>query len=555
MRVTLLPQRIGRDDNGAVAVLVAILAVVLFGSAAVAVDLGKAYQRRRATQTTADLAALAGAQDLPNAQTACRSAVRYLLHNPPSGEAFDVTEADCSITGDTPDGTVDVTPGNTSITVSVPRREVQFGFAAVLGYSGTSVDAQATAEIQSPAPSLPFFLPADVPSGLLCLKDTTRGGASPSAMRAVLLAAKPTAPPGGGSGGPPATSTAITSVEPQPFEGLPGTVVTLHGTQLDVIVRLTFGGVAATDISVATNGKKLTATVPASTDTGTVPVVGWTNVNQTGPSYATPEPFTYLVPDPPVDDCAGSTGQFGHLDIPRGDGTPVGKEVEYNIIKSIDHAIATFPTADLPAPGTPCANAAGNFPITSSTKPDIDPGVDGANCLLTQTGNSLPNATRGFLDGIDGLAGRLADHAPTGTVATRGGINIDTFATYLRGGATLADFSGPGAAATIDALPAGSLDRSILASPRFAVVPVLNVLSDGTNNGFYPVLTLHGVFVDSAPSAPQHGFVTSNGDSQVTAIHVYSFPMHLLPAFLSTSEVDGTVTYIGSGPKVPVLVK
>lgn len=53
-------------DAGATAVLTAVLAVVLFGFAALAVELTDMYSRDRASQTTADLAALAGAQELPD---------------------------------------------------------------------------------------------------------------------------------------------------------------------------------------------------------------------------------------------------------------------------------------------------------------------------------------------------------------------------------------------------------------------------------------------------------------------------------------------------------
>ena len=49
-------------DNGAVAVLVAILAVVLFGFAALVIDVGALYHERRQLQNGADAAAFAVAQ-------------------------------------------------------------------------------------------------------------------------------------------------------------------------------------------------------------------------------------------------------------------------------------------------------------------------------------------------------------------------------------------------------------------------------------------------------------------------------------------------------------
>lgn len=52
-------RRIADDDSGAVAVIVAILAVVLFGMAALVIDVGRLYEERRELQNGADAAALA----------------------------------------------------------------------------------------------------------------------------------------------------------------------------------------------------------------------------------------------------------------------------------------------------------------------------------------------------------------------------------------------------------------------------------------------------------------------------------------------------------------
>lgn len=54
----------GRRDDGAIAILVALLSVVLFGFGALVVDIGHAEQVRSQAQTTVDAAALAGVQVL-----------------------------------------------------------------------------------------------------------------------------------------------------------------------------------------------------------------------------------------------------------------------------------------------------------------------------------------------------------------------------------------------------------------------------------------------------------------------------------------------------------
>ena len=91
---------VSRDDRGAVALVVAVLALVLFGIGALAVDLGNSFTRRRAVQTTADLAALAGAQSLPNTCQAWQNAVIYLRNNPVvDDDAADPSGGFAAVTG------------------------------------------------------------------------------------------------------------------------------------------------------------------------------------------------------------------------------------------------------------------------------------------------------------------------------------------------------------------------------------------------------------------------------------------------------------------------
>ena len=54
-----------RDERGAVAVLIAILATLLFSSAALAVDLGNSWAREREVQKQVDVAALSVGWLLP----------------------------------------------------------------------------------------------------------------------------------------------------------------------------------------------------------------------------------------------------------------------------------------------------------------------------------------------------------------------------------------------------------------------------------------------------------------------------------------------------------
>src|SRR5690348_13375576 len=56
----------GRTERGQATVLTLVFLVVLLGMAALVLDIGSWYRADRATQSTADAAALAGAQALPN---------------------------------------------------------------------------------------------------------------------------------------------------------------------------------------------------------------------------------------------------------------------------------------------------------------------------------------------------------------------------------------------------------------------------------------------------------------------------------------------------------
>lgn len=71
MRVPVSPSR--EEDGGAVAVLVAILAVFLIGLSAFTVDMGAAYVSNRNLQKAADAGALAGAQSLSKVPGSCNS--------------------------------------------------------------------------------------------------------------------------------------------------------------------------------------------------------------------------------------------------------------------------------------------------------------------------------------------------------------------------------------------------------------------------------------------------------------------------------------------------
>jgi hypothetical protein len=209
-RVRRLQRGQGRrpQDDGAVSVVVAAVVAsgLLFGVGALAVDLGNAFARQSSLQKTADLAALAAAQELPDLDAARAAAIATLCAdaNRPVGWPWAGSLACESDTGwatsadprdpDTADGEIEfytgepdpatgrypdtqlIGPGDglaaSAVRVVTPPAVVRFGLAAGLPGTPSSLNAQkaATATVRSPLAGgvLPFYLwqdddPADGP--------------------------------------------------------------------------------------------------------------------------------------------------------------------------------------------------------------------------------------------------------------------------------------------------------------------------------------------------------------------------------------------------------
>src|SRR3954463_5276445 len=70
-----------RGERGAVAVVVALLAIVLFGAAAYAIDAGNLWQTRRNMVTATDAGALAAAGKFAIGAGGCSTAPQFLTAN------------------------------------------------------------------------------------------------------------------------------------------------------------------------------------------------------------------------------------------------------------------------------------------------------------------------------------------------------------------------------------------------------------------------------------------------------------------------------------------
>jgi Flp pilus assembly protein TadG len=124
------------DQKGQATVLTLVFLTVVLGMAALVLDIGSWYRADRAAQSTADAAALAGAQALPDDPSAAVSAaLQYANKNGGGVGSGDVTLSTQIVPNDT-------------ITVHVKRTAPAF-FAKLFGFAFAQVGATATARAEN----------------------------------------------------------------------------------------------------------------------------------------------------------------------------------------------------------------------------------------------------------------------------------------------------------------------------------------------------------------------------------------------------------------------
>jgi hypothetical protein len=126
-----------RDERGQAIVLMTLSLVVIMGMAMLVLDVGNWYHTKRRLQGTADAAALAGAQLLPNDSSGAQSqALTYANKN-----GGDVAGANITVTST-------VLPNDT---ISVRARKTDPGiFSSIFGIASADVDARAKARVGPP---------------------------------------------------------------------------------------------------------------------------------------------------------------------------------------------------------------------------------------------------------------------------------------------------------------------------------------------------------------------------------------------------------------------
>lgn len=233
-------QRVTRDDEGAVAIIVALFAIVLFGFAALVVDVGNASDVRAQASSAADVGALAGARELtqwvhvngpvpdPNLAGVVEDAVAATYQVSAEQWAACDDTVPASMPADTqPTATtacVQYSLSEVKVRVRIPPRKVPSTFGGLFGASSISVSPVAVADsgtlancapcvpalgadgqpVGSPSPSpVPTFAS---PSPTVSPSPT---GPPPSAPPS---SAPPSAPPS--SAPPPSSSPSATCPDP-----------------------------------------------------------------------------------------------------------------------------------------------------------------------------------------------------------------------------------------------------------------------------------------------------------------------------------------------------
>jgi Flp pilus assembly protein TadG len=131
------------DERGQVIVLVVLFLIVLLGMAALVVDVGYAYYAHRTLQASADAAALAGAQELPDATRAQAIAREYSSQPGAKNQHRDINDVVTTVTTKCLNSIPGCDPVNAVVVME--RAPTKTFFAGLLGINTFKITARSTA--------------------------------------------------------------------------------------------------------------------------------------------------------------------------------------------------------------------------------------------------------------------------------------------------------------------------------------------------------------------------------------------------------------------------
>ena len=562
-----------RGDAGAIAVMVAILALVLLGAGAVAVDMGQVYAKRAALQSKVDLAVLAAAAELDGGASCSAAAMNAARqHLAPTGSSGDgalyassqvslnevsVPTLDAQAIRDrraAGDQGAFIDCDEWQVRLWAPTAHVNFGLARAFAGAATGTDVPAAAEagVYSPlSATFPAFAVSGCDYGEETLLDPPIGADGPyvpdlpednppfeDARLDQLL---------------PTNEIDLNQVMNLEIDGLrfanPAAVTWVaFSTESGQHLQYPVGGTNP-NVTIVNNTRIRISPIPATVRS--TEEMWWVRVSK----QVTTDPTRWTNPDgealplrvgDPLLECdgAGNEGNFGTVDLPSLQ-PPASAEnaIEWNILTDVDYGLTTL------SPGGTCSPGSGGA---------VAPTAEGTNCVLAQPGFPGNPATGGLITGRGGTPGRLAakDTTPgcgpggsSGEYQTppiqgrRYWINDDTLNCFLRDGATLGTITSPGYSGP------GVVSTDVFDSPRFFWIPVFSIEPSQGGSSHYAIVDFRPAFITSANTADVHNGlgISPNG---IETLKVTFFNTNALPE--STS--GPTMTYLGVGPKIIVLV-
>jgi hypothetical protein len=541
-----------RDDQGVIAVIVAIIAVMLLGVAALTVDLGQAYVTKRGIQKQTDFATLAGAagDDLP--MTA--SGLGCSITSPDSyggiaAKATDRAIIDTAAYLSTQPGGSNVTPGQlvdcrlsngeagygifsrdatglhlnaneNQLSVISPRQRVDFGFAQVMGFNNVDVAGQATVEIKSPLQeTLPFYAFQGCDWGEKVVANPTNG----QTANGVLL-----------SHASETNGARLNALTTNPATSPAHVPLDVTSPNDSLVINADSGTIAgATDVGFFLSGTSSAGPEPSTIDstqfsisggTLTIPhlptsVTGveavwyvrvkiggaWSPITTGSGANVVLRALPLTVGAPSLTCGVGSSsGNFGTLDLPpdpvvAGINGDAKKQIAYNTINGLSHGLSAFP-ADLAAGPYYCEPPAPTGTIAW-------PG-EGTNCVPVKTGLDSDAAEMGLVLGISNPsypAGKLEEgntdaatkcpnNYPGGTThltSLKGHtINNDVLTCFLTDDTTAVGLI---SSQTYAGPPV--INQAIYNSPRFVEVPILGTQPSNGTSHQYEILDFRPAFI------------------------------------------------------------
>jgi hypothetical protein len=549
-----------RNDNGTIAVMVALMSLVILGMAAVAIDVGQVYAKRASLQSAVDQAVLAAAAELDGTTVCTTGAVdaakQYLLSNWIDQGGDPKVLGDFKLDNTTSaDGTFNgrITCNKWRVELWSPTAKVNLGLAkAVTNQSNIRVPAHAVAEVRSPRlGTLPFYATPTCSNGQQVLSTDSSGHATlpvvpltPSTLTlntSNVTALAPTSTPVG----TPVSNLVVTGTNftsPTPVTAVGFT--TASGDHFQVPIG---AGTAVITSSTRITVLSVPAEVIAKDDIWYVRVLkggNWSALD----GNATSGVQKFTVGDEKLYCNLSDKGNFGSLTINRN--PPISNKntlIYYNTALGVDHELSTAPGA----PSAPKFCTAGGGFVTAA--------VDGQNCLSMDTGLPANALEEGMITGTTPV-GRLRKPAtspctrPNVTVSSYS-LNDDVLSCFFTTATTrVGDVTG----STYTGEPV--ISPAIFDSPRFVWVPIITEPPSGASQnvsvqGFKP-----GFITDQPASGTRGspGTVTGvpNGltlsGTKVREMRVWFIHPNALP---SSSTAEGhEVAYRGSGAKVIVLV-